>query len=209
MATERTELSTPLGRLLLDQAAVAGAGSSGVLVCRLLGELITAEPTHAGCSGSKVPLRAELFSAGGGHLLFEVQRIESEQPLDEASLTTTPAGAQLVKGGLPAIGPSLVVPPSELAKLRTRAAPREEKPEPSAPKAGLLVQNKSESLRYVLLDGVVVARVLPRSELHIEGLLPGKYGLVTLDFAGDDPTPLRIVVLPARVALGDDVEPLR
>jgi hypothetical protein len=206
ISTERTELSTPLGRLVLDQAPLPGIGSSGLLVCRLLAELITAEPTHSACSATTVPLRAELFSAAGGHLLFEVLRVERDQPLEEASLTTTPAGAELVKGELPASGPPIVVPQARLAELRTRAVVREEKPDPSAPKAGLLLQNRGESLRYVLLDGVVVARVLPRSEVHVDGLLPGKYGLVTLDFVGDDPTPLRIVALPARVALGDDVD---
>ena len=205
--TERSELSTSLGRLVLDQATLPGTLSSGVLVCRLLSELISAEPTHPGCSEGKVPLRAELFSAGGGHLLFEVQRVERDQPLEEASLTTTPAGAELVKGELPANGAPVVVQAAKLAELRNRPAPREEKPDPSAPKAGLLLQNRSESLRYVLLDGVVIARVLPRSEVLVDGLLPGKYGLVTLDFIGDDPTPLRIVALPARVALGDDVAP--
>jgi hypothetical protein len=204
--TERSELTTPLGRILLDQASLPGIAASGVLVCRLLGELITAEPTHAGCPRAKVPLRAEVFSAGGGHLLFEVQRIERDQPLEESSLTTTPAGAELVKGELPPSGAALVVPTQKLAELRVRAAVREEKPEASAPKSGLLLQNKSESLRYVLLDGIPIARVLPRSEVHVDALLPGKYGLVTLDFLGDDPTPLRIVALPARVALGDDVE---
>jgi hypothetical protein len=204
--TERSELATPLGRLQLDQAVVPGAGPSGVLVCRLLGELITAEPTNEGCPRTKVPLRAELFSAGGGHLLFEVLRIERDQTLDEASLTTTPAGAALVKGELPASGPAVVLPNPKLAELRVRAAPREEKPEPSAPKSGLLLQNKSESFRYVLLDGVPVARVPPRAEVHVDGLLAGKYGLVTVDFMGDDLTQLRIVALPARVALGDDVE---
>lgn len=204
--TERTELTTPLGRLLLDQAAVPGAGPSGVLVCRLLGELITAEPTHNGCSRTRLPLRAELFSAGGGHLLFEVQKLEKEQPLEEASLTTTPAGAALVKGQLPAGGPTVLLAKAKLAELRTRPAPRDEKPDPLAPKTGLTLLNRGESLRYVLLDGVPIARVPARSEVHVDGLLPGKYGLVTLDFVGDDSTPLRIVALPARVALGDEIE---
>ena len=206
IATERSELTTPLGRLLIDQGAVPGAGPSGLLVCRLLGELITAEPTHNGCSRTKLPLRAELFSAGGGHLLFEVTKLEKDQPLEEASLTTTPAGAELVKGELPAGGPAVVLGKSKLSELRLRPAPRDEKPDPLAPKAGLLLVNRSESLRYVLLDGVPIARVPARSDVHVDGLLPGKYGLVTLDFVGDDPTPLRIVALPARVALGDEVE---
>lgn len=206
LPTTRTELVTPLGRLVLEQAPLPGAGSSGVLICRLLGEFITAEPIHDGCDASKVPLRGEVFSAAGGHLLFEVLRIDRDQALEESNLTTTPASAELVKGALPPLGPPIVLPEPTLAELRTRAAAREERVEPLAPKSGLLLQNRSEALRYVLLDGVLVARLLPRSEVHLDGLLQGKYGLMTLDFMGDDATPLRVVALPARVALGDDVE---
>jgi hypothetical protein len=45
-----------------------------------------------------------------------------------------------------------------------------------------------------------------RGELLIDALLPGKYALVTLDFVGDDATPLRMVELPARVAIGDEAD---
>jgi hypothetical protein len=207
LQTERVELSTSLGRLLLEDAAIPSAGSSGKLLCRFLGELVAADPASTACERSLVPLRAELFSRAGGHLLFEVSRIERERPL-ETALAPTPE-AHFTPEELPPGGLGLVTSEERLRELRLRPVPRSEKAEPSAPKQGLVIQNRSDTLRYVVLDGVVVARVLPRDELPINSLLPGKYALVTLDFLGDDPTPLRIIELPARVAIGDEADPGR
>ena len=205
MATERIDLSTPIGRMLIEQAFLPNAGASGKLWCRLLSELVAAEPLNAACERAYVPLRAELFSRAGGHLLIETVRIERDHvALDPAALQTPPSGARFSALELPATGAALIPSSERLRELRLRALPRSEKPDPAAPKEGLVVQNRGDSLRYLLLDGLAIARVAPRSELKIHSLLPGKYGLVTLDFFGDDPTPLRIVALPARVALGEE-----
>lgn len=203
--TERTELSTPIGRLLIEQALLPNAGASGKLWCRVLTELVAAEPLNAACEHAYVPLRAELFSRAGGHLLVETLRIERDHvTLDATALQTPPAAASFYPLEVPN-APSAQVPSNDrLRELRLRALPRSEKPDPAAPKEGLVIQNRGDSLRYLLLDGLPVARVAPRSELKLQGLLPGKYALATLDFLGDDPTPLRIVELPARVALGDE-----
>jgi hypothetical protein len=53
---------------------------------------------------------------------------------------------------------------------------------------------------------VVLARVPARAEILVEALLPGKYALVTLDFLGDEMTPLRMIELPARVAIGEEAD---
>jgi len=204
LATERIELTTPIGRLVIEQAFLPNAGASGKLLCRLLSELVAAEPLNAACERANVPLRAELFSRAGGHMLVETVRIEREHQLDASALQTPPAGARFSALELPAMGSALVPTPERLRELRLRALARSEKADPGAPKEGLLLQNRGDSLRYVLLDGLPLARVAPRSELQIHALLPGKYGLFTIDFLGDDPTQLRIVELPARVALGDD-----
>ncbi|MGC4090690.1 MAG: hypothetical protein QM756_23020 [Polyangiaceae bacterium] len=205
LATERVELSTSLGRLLMEQASVPNAGSSGKLLCRLLSELVAAEPLNAACERALVPVRAELFSRAGGHVILETTRLERDHvALDLGSLQTPPAGAHFAPLELPPASAVLIPNPERLRDLRVRALPRSEKADPAAPKEGLVVQNRGDSLRYVLLDGLPMARVAPRSELRIDSLLPGKYGLVTLEFLGDDPTPLRIVELPARVALGED-----
>lgn len=209
LPTIKRELGTPLGRMVLEQAQIAsGGGTSGgaALLCRLLSEFIAADPNNAACSRRELPLKAELFSSGGGHVAFEVKKLQKDATLDPEALLTPPADARFVMGELPAHSSAVVPSIERLREFRMRPMARTEKPDPSAPKQGLLVQNRTESLRYVLLDGVVLARVLPRRDAQIEGLLPGKYALVSLDFLGDDPTPLRILELPARVALGESVE---
>ncbi|HET9933214.1 MAG TPA: hypothetical protein VFQ35_21065, partial [Polyangiaceae bacterium] len=204
-ATERIELSTPLGRLLLEQALLSNAGASGKLLCRALSELVAAEPLNAACERAYVPLRAELISRAGGHLLIETIRLERDHvTLDPALLQTPPAAAAFRPLEIPSATPAQIPSSERLRELRLRALPRSEKPDPAAPKDGLVIQNRGDVLRYLLLDGLPVARVAARSELKLEGLLPGKYALATLDFLGDDPASLRIVELPARVALGEE-----
>ena len=204
-ATERIELSTPMGRLVVEQALLPNAGASGKLWCRVLSELIAAEPLNAACERAYVPLRAELFSRASGHVLIETVRLERDHvTLDPAALQTPPASAAFRPLEVPSAAPAQVPSSERLRELRLRALARSEKPDPGAPKEGLVIQNRGDVLRYLLLDGLPVARVAPRSEVKLEGLLPGKYALATLDFLGDDPTPLRIVELPARVALGEE-----
>jgi hypothetical protein len=204
LPTEKAELSTPLGRLVLDQASVPSAGGSGRLLCRMLGELIAADPLNSLCERALVPLKAELFTRSGGHLLFEVQKLEKDRPLDTPLVP--PPDAQFVPQDLPGAGTALIPSNERLRELRLRALPRTEKPEAGAPKQGLVVQNRSDVLRYVVLDGVVLARVPARAELLVDALLPGKYALVTLDFLGDDATALRMIELPARVAIGEEAD---
>lgn len=204
-ATERIELSTPMGRLVVEQALLANAGASGKLWCRVLSELIAAEPLNPACERAYVPLRAELFSRAGGHVLIETIRLERDHvTLDPVALQTPPGGAIFRPLEVPSSSPAQVPSSERMRELRVRALARTEKPDPGAPKDGLVIQNRGDVLRYLLLDGLPVARVAPRSEVKLEGLLPGKYALATLDFLGDDPTPLRIVELPARVALGEE-----
>lgn len=204
LSTEKAELTTPLGRLVLDSASLPNAGVSGRLLCRLLSELVTADPMNATCEHALVPLRAELFTRAGGHLLFEVTKIDRDRALD--SLLVPPSDARFLPAELPSAGSALIPSAERLRELRLKPLPRSEKPEPQAPKQGLVVQNRSDVLRYVVLDGVVLARVPARGELLVDALLPGKYALVTLDFLGDDATPLRMVELPARVAIGDEAD---
>ncbi len=205
LPTEKTELTTPLGRLVLEQANLLANGTSGTLLCRLLSELVAADPSNAACERGLLPLRAEVFSRSGGHLLFEGVRLERERTFDPQALLVPPADAHFTPGDLP-MTPSLILDAERTRELRVRALLRTERADPQAPKQGLLVQNRGDVQRYLLVDGVALAHVPPRSELSIDALLPGKYAVVTLDFFGDDPTPLRIVELPARIVLGDDAD---
>lgn len=202
LPSEKIELTTPLGRLILEEVALASAGGAGKLLCRLLGELIAIDPSGSACERQTTPVRAELFTKSGGHLLFEVHRLERDRPIETHFVPAS--DARFVQGELPPAPPPLVPSEERLRDLRQRALQRSDKLEQGAPKQGLLIQNRSDVLRYVLIDGVIVARVAARSELHLTTLVPGKYGVVTLDFLGDDATPLRLVDLPARIAIGED-----
>jgi hypothetical protein len=204
LPSEKLELSTPLGRLVLEEVLL-NVGASGKLLCRVLAELIAADPSSNACERPLTPVRAELFTRAGGHLSFEVHKLERDRPL-EARLVPPP-DTLFQPSELPEREPDLVAGEERLRELRLRALPRSEKPEPGAPKQGLLVQNRSDVLRYLLIDGAIAARIPARAELHLNALLPGKYAIVTLDFLGDDATPLRIVDLPARVAVGDEADP--
>lgn len=208
-ATERSELTTPLGRLLLDQASLPNVGRSGELVCRLLADLIAADPANSVCARGLLPLRAELVSPGGGHLLFEVHRLHRNASLELGDFLTPPRSARFAPYELPPIGPALLVNSERLADIRLRPAARGEKPDPQAPKQGVSLHNRSENCRYVLLDGLLVARMPAHSELHIDTLLPGKYVVHSRDFLGIDATPLRTIELPARVSFGEAVEASR
>lgn len=209
LPTIKRELVTPLGRLLVEQASLPSAGGAGELVCRLLAEFIAASPDNAACSKPQVVVRAEIFSHGGGHVLFDVRRIDREQALDPTAALAPPEKARFTQAALPSMGPTIVPSASRLRELRQRAVPRAEKAEANAPRQGLLVQNRTESLRFVLLDGVVLARVTPRRDVLVDQLVEGRYAISSLDFLADDATPLRFVDLPARIVLGEEPEPAK
>jgi hypothetical protein len=95
---------------------------------------------------------------------------------------------------------------NELSEFRLRPAARTEKPDPSAPKSGLLLVNHGESLRYINLDGAPVARLLPGTEQLLLGLRAGKYQVVARDFFDGEEPFLKSVEVPGRFSLGDDTD---
>ncbi|HET9957493.1 MAG TPA: hypothetical protein VFQ61_23500 [Polyangiaceae bacterium] len=206
MPTTKVELATTFGRLVVEQANIPNAGAAGELLCRTLSELVAADPLNPACIKGQLALRAELFSRSNGRMSFEVLRIDRERALEPSSLLVPPADARALIAELP--NPARAVFPSEerLRELRLRPLPRAEKLDPSAPKQGLWIQNRSDVFRYVLLDGAMLARVAPRSDLRVDALTPGRYSWLALDFLGDEPTPLRSVEIPARIVIGEESE---
>ena len=87
-----------------------------------------------------------------------------------------------------------------------RPAARTDKPEPSAPKSGLLLVNHSESLRYLSVDGAPAARLLPGTELLFSSLRAGKYQVSARDFFDGEDAVVKSVEVPGRFSLGEDAE---
>jgi hypothetical protein len=215
LSTERAELSTPTGKLAIEQArapsplAPGTPWASGASLCHFLVELADVSPTSALCHADLVPLRAEYTWPNGEHLAFEVARLTRRSDLNPSTLAVPPANAQFRQSELPPPGPRALLSDSELGEFRTRPAPRTEKVDPGAPKVGLLLVNHGESLRYISIDGAPAARLPAGTEQLLLGLRPGKYQVSARDFFSSEDTLVKMIEVPARFALGDEPEKTR
>lgn len=213
-STERVEVITPTGKLELEQARanpqpMNSAWPSGASLCRLLVELVGASPALSVCRAELVPLRAEYAWPNGGHFSFDVARLTRRGDLNPTELAMPPSGAEFRQSELPPPPPTALLSEGELGELRLRSVGRTERPEPGAPKAGLLAINHSESLRYISVDGAPAARLPPGSEQLLLGLRSGRYQISARDFFGSEDATPKTVEVPARFSLGDEPEKAR
>lgn len=210
LPTERSALSTPTGKLELEQARGPNPvppttiWASGMSLCQFLVELVGASPTSSACRSDLVPLRAMYTWANGEHFAFDVSRLLRRSDLDPSTLAMPPARAEFRQSELPPPPPSALLSNSELGDFRVRATQRTEKADPSAPKAGLLLVNHGESLRYISVDGAPVARLAPGVEELLLGLRAGRYQIAARDFFGGEDATIKTIEVPARFTLGDD-----
>jgi hypothetical protein len=207
LPTQKQKLETSLGRLELEQASVPTIAGAGALLCRLLVELLAVAPESSACRADAVPLRAEYTWSTGARFELEITKLAKrpEQQPSEA-LLVPPMGAAVRPGELP--GPPFValLDERELADFHTRALPPPAKPEPGAPKLGLVFQNHGDGPRYLLVDGVPVVWLRADAEWLVSGLKSGRYTVQARDFFGAETTAPRVLELPARFPVGDEAE---
>jgi hypothetical protein len=199
--TEKLQLTSPTGKLLLEQARVPGTGSGGELLCRLLVELVAIQPASSACRPETVPLSADFTWPDGGRLGFAVSSLTRRQDLPIGGIFVPPVGALFKPGELPPQSSGVLLTKSDLTALRTGAA-KSPHPEKGAPGEGLMAVNHTDTLRYVLLDGIPIAWVRPRSQQYVIGPPAGHYSVGWRDFLGTEIEPPRSIDLPARVELG-------
>ncbi len=206
--TQKQRLENSIGRVELEQALTPLAGSAGTLFCRLLLELLAVSPESAACRTEWLPLHAEFTWASGGRFELEVTKLLKRTELPLEGLAVPPSGSEARRGELP--GPPFValVEERELGDFRVRPLPPTEKPDPAAPKLGLVFQNRSDGPRYLILDGVPVVWLRPGTEWLLSGLKPGRYNVQARDFFGVESTPVKILELPARFLVGEELERL-
>jgi hypothetical protein len=204
VATQRQRFESSVGKLELEQAVLPAAGGAGALLCRLLLELLAVAPDSSACRSEWVPLRAEYSWASGARFEFEVARLVKKPELAVEGLATPPIGAKPRRGELP--GPPFVVlvDEREQADFHARALSPPAKPDPGAPKLGLVFQNRADAPRYLLVDGVPVIWLRADADWLVSGLKPGRYSVQARDFFGAQATPARLVELPARFVASDD-----
>jgi hypothetical protein len=206
LPTQKQRLENSIGRVELEQTAAPMAGSSGLLFCRLLLELLAVSPESVACRNEWVPLRAELTWASGARFELEVTKLLKRTELPVDGLAVPPSGSEARRGELP--GPPFValVDERELGDFRVRPLQPTEKPDPAAPKLGLVFQNRSDGPRYLVVDGVPVVWLRPGAEWLLSGLKPGRYNVQARDFFGAESTPPKTLELPARFLVGEEPE---
>jgi hypothetical protein len=167
-------------------------------------ELLSIGPESAACRPDQVPLRAEYTWPSGARFELEVTKLTKRPELTAENLGTPPPGASLRRGELPSVPFVVLVDERELGELHARALPPPAKLDPSAPKVGLVFQNRGDVPRYLLVDGVPVVWLRADAEWLITGLKQGRYHVQTRDFFGADSSPGRLLELPARYQVGDE-----
>jgi hypothetical protein len=202
--TTRSQLATELGKVMLEQAAVPGAGAGAPLLCRLLVELVAAQPSSPACREGLLPLRADYQWPVGGKASFVVSAVLRGQQLRLEDLMVPPPSATFRADGLPGRLTANVFSRGQLARLRTRDVEPAQPAEPGAPQTGVLAVNRSETLQYLLLDGLPVCWVKPMSEQHVQGLRPGRYTVSWRDPLGTTTQPTRTLDIPARLVVGEE-----
>ncbi len=198
-------VSSPFGVMEIEQAEIPGLAPSGSLLCRFLVELIGVAPFTSVCSDRQTPLRAEYRWRDGGKLSFVIKRLGRRREYDASEIAAPPATAKFSPGLLPPAGPQRLAS-EDLGRLRRQTAPAGTESAQSDTAKGLIARNNTAVLSAVLVNGVPVAWIAPGTELRIEGLKRGRYGVAFRDFLGQTRIPSRPIEVPGRIAAGDAFE---
>jgi len=201
-ATRKWDLATRTGKLALEQAKISSAGDGGILLCRLLCEMIAIDPSAAPCASDDVPLRAQFTWPLGGSIVFEVAAVADRVEFSAGQLLVPPSGGDFTVADLPPSANGVFLTRDELAALRLRAVDVPNAVESGAPVDGLLLYNATDCLRYAFLDGIPIAWVSPNREQLVQGPLKGRYSLQWRTFLSDVVDLPTNVELPARIATG-------
>lgn len=207
LATKKVELSGPLGSVTLEIASVPEAGEGGSLLCRALVELAAIDPKTPACASQEVVLAARFAWQGGGGLSFEVGSLEKRTDLSPAVMVVPPTGAAYNRSGLPGVAGLVFLSRNDVVAFRSgpnRALGPST--DPKAPGEGLVADNRSDQLLYVLLDGVPVVTVPPLTERYVIGTTRAEYHVQFRSFLGDVRGPVELVTMPARVTYPTTLE---
>jgi hypothetical protein len=192
--TVASTVETSLGVLSLEQA-VMPQPSGGDLLCRLLAELVGAEPSTEACRQDRLPLAAHYRWTGGGSLGFTVDSVVDRKDLLLTSIAVPPEGARFLPGELPRVKLGPLLGPEALAELRTR-------PTGTASNAETTFHNQTPVLQYLLLDGVTVASARTRTRVPLPGVVRGRYTVLWRDFFGTTTGIPELLDLPAALHAG-------
>ena len=208
LVTRKVELGSSLGTLKLELGKAPEVGEGGQLLCRVLVELDGIDPKSPVCQPGEVPLSAIYTWSGGdpakpgNGVTFEVTALTKRTDVALNGMLTPPPGAAFAATGLPAVPHGIFLSKDELTAFRTGPLPLPPPTDASAPGEGFVAVNHSDTLAYLLLDGVPVVAVPPGSDRYVIGPLRGHYVAQWRTFLGEKVYPSQLVEMPARLIHG-------
>lgn len=203
MTTRKVELSSAIGTAVLEIAKVPEAGEGGPVYCRALGEIVGVDPKVEVCQPGEVPLAVTYaWAHGAGGIALEATNLTRRTDISPADVVVPPAGAAYAASGLPTAPGGIFLSREELAAFRSAKLDLPPKNDPTAPGEGFVAANQTDTLEYLLVDGVPVVAVPPASERYVIGTERGRYVMQWRTFLGDKLAPPATFELPARISLG-------
>jgi len=192
--TRKVEVSTRAAKATFEVGRLVDLGEGGVLLCRMLLDLMDAPPSSAVCGDGELPVRAELRWTGHGSIGFELTGVLRKADMATTPLLVPPVSAAFAPARLPAQGLQAMLSPVELAAFRTTAVdvplppgapPGSPGGLPPGPGDTLVVSNPADQLRVLHVDGIPVAWASPGARDALAGLLRGRYVVQWRSFLGE------------------------
>jgi hypothetical protein len=187
MRTRRVDVATRAAKATMELATLRDAGDGGVLVCRLLLDLMSAHPGATACATDEVPLHAELRWTTQGSLQFDVIAVNRRLDIPVGELAAPPQSLAFASSPPPALPGETLLTRGELASFRTAPVetPVARDAQAPSPESGLVLTDSTDELRVAWLDGVAVAWVAPGGRESLPSLVRGHYLLQWRTFLGD------------------------
>ncbi len=200
--TRRVDVKSQAALASVDVGKLEGAADGGILLSRMLLELINAPATTSVCGSDEVPLHAELrWADGRGSLAFDVTSVVRRTDLSSTGLLVPPSSASLALEPLPTIGLGTMLTSGELGALRSMGV---DVPTTAgnASTDALVTVNATDELRLLFIDGVPAVWAAPGARGEIRGLHRGRYVMQWRTFLGDRVEPPTTLVVPGSTHVG-------
>jgi hypothetical protein len=181
--TRKMDVSTRAAQGTFEIGKLDGAGEGGVLLCRLLLDMMNAPPGTSLCGLDELPVRAELRWTSHGALVFELTGALRRTDIPISTLLVPPQTASFAAAPMPVSGISPMLSTQELAALRLSDI--DVPANPNVTTDALIVSNPSVELRVLFLDGVPAAWAAPGARGELRGLRRGRYVAQWRTFLGD------------------------
>ncbi|MBX3186402.1 MAG: hypothetical protein KF819_05270 [Labilithrix sp.] len=198
--TRKVEVVTRAAKATFEIGRLQELGEGGILLCRMLLDLMNAPPTSAVCGDGELPVRAELRWPSRGSIAFELTGVLKKTDMPATPLLVPPSGAAFAASPFEVAGVHRALSPAELAAFRT--GPVDIPAGPYANEEGLVVANATEELRVLHVDGIPVAWAAPATREVVAGLPRGRYIVQWRTFLGEAFEPPVTQSVPGLTQLG-------